>query len=192
MKKLHSLAFYVLITPAITLGSSALLAEESDNGTRDLGEQSMGHDAAPDEQSSQQDKDTTKSSYNTGEASLESGDQPDTQNTGYMESPPANGMAASDLIGTDLKTSDGESVGEISDLIIDQDGKIGAVLVNVGGFLAMGEKSVAIDWNAVTMSANADGQDPTVDMTRDDLQSAPTYEQLDDRRPNAPSNLTVE
>ncbi len=46
-----------------------------------------------------------------------------------MESPPANGMAASDLIGPELKTSGDESVGEIGDLIIDQIGKVVAVVV---------------------------------------------------------------
>ncbi len=152
MKKLHSLAFYALVTSIITLGSGAFFVAQASDETADLEKQSMG----------------------------------------YMKSPPANSMMASDLIGTDLKASGGESVGEISDLIIDQDGKVGAFLVNVGGFLAMGEKRIAIDWNAVTMSGNTGDQDPQVDMTRDDLQSAPSYERLDDRRPKPPTDLRVE
>ncbi len=177
MKKLHSLAFYALLTPAITLSSGGLLAAQGSSEDTDLGEQSMGQDADPKTQSPQQDKTVTKSKYNTDEpADQEMGNQSGMQNKGYMESPPANGMMASDLIGTELKTSGDESVGEIGDLIIDQDGKVVAVVVNVGGFLAMGDKHVAIDWKAVKMSGNPDDRDLRVDMTRDDLQSAPSYE----------------
>ena len=46
-----------------------------------------------------------------------------------MESPPANGMAASDLIEPKFKTSGDESVGEIGGLIIGQIGKVVAVVV---------------------------------------------------------------
>ncbi|NMT63869.1 hypothetical protein DIT72_09710 [Marinobacter orientalis] len=48
-----------------------------------------------------------------------------------------------------------------------------AVVVSVGGFLGMGEKHVAINWDAVKMSGNPDDRDLRVDMTRDELQSAP-------------------
>ncbi len=124
MKKLHSLAFYALLTPAITLSSGALLAAQGSSEDTDLGEQSMGQDADPKTQSPQQDKTVTKSKYNTDEpADQEMGNQSGMQSKGYMESPPANGMMASDLIGTEVKTSGDESVGEIGDLIIDQDGK---------------------------------------------------------------------
>ncbi len=176
MQKLYSLAFYVLITPAITLGSGALLAAKGSSENPDLGEQEMGQDAAPETQNPEQDKEVTKSKYNTFESTEQKpGAQSGMQNKGLMDSAPANGMAASDLMGTDLKNSDDESVGEIGDLIIDQDGKVVAVVVNVGEYLGMGEKNVTIDWNAVKMSGNADDRDLRVDMTRDELQSAPEY-----------------
>lgn len=181
MKKLHSLAFYALVVPAITLGSGALLAAQDSSENTDVGEQDMGHDAAPETQGSEQDKEVTKSKYNkSAQTDQKMGDQSGMQNKNYMDSPPANGMAASDLIGTDLKTSDDESVGEIDDLIIDQDGKVVGVVVNVGEFLGMGEKRIAIDWNAVKVSDTPEDRDLRVDMAREDLQSAPGYEKLDD------------
>jgi|AZIH01.1.fsa_nt_gi sporulation protein YlmC with PRC-barrel domain len=181
MRKLYSLAFYALITPAISLGSGALLAAQGSSENPDLGEQDMGQDAAPETQNPEEENETIKSKYNTaGPTEQKPGDQSGMHNKGLMDSPPANGVAASDLIGTDLKTSGDESVGEIGDLIIDQDGKVVAVVVNVGGYLGMGEKYVIIDWNAVKMSGNADARDLRVDMTRDDLQSAPSYEKPND------------
>lgn len=92
MKKLHSLAFYALVTPAITLGSGALVAEEDRSGDRDVGEQSMGHDADPETQSSQQDKEVIKSKYNTsGQTDEKTGNQSGKQNKGHKEPSPDNG-----------------------------------------------------------------------------------------------------
>lgn len=68
MKKLHSLAFYALITPAIALGSAAVLAQEGGNGDKDLGEQDMDQHAEPEEQNSELHEESTKSKYNTDDA----------------------------------------------------------------------------------------------------------------------------
>lgn len=90
MKKLHSLAFYALFTPAITLGSGALLAEEDSSGDRDVGEQSMGHEAEPEEQNTEQHEEATKSKYNKSEQTTDqkSGDQSGMQSKGDKESTP--------------------------------------------------------------------------------------------------------
>lgn len=180
MKKLHSFAFYALVTPAITLGSGTLLAAQSSSDSGAMQGQSVSQDADREMQSSQTGQDSMKSDTKSAQTEQKMGDQSGMQNKSYMDSPPTNGMAASDLIGTDLKTSGDESLGEIGDLIIDQDGKVAAVVVNIGGFLGMGEKNVAITWDNIKMSDNPDNRDLRVDMTRDELQSAPTYEQQDD------------
>ncbi|MDX1553480.1 MAG: hypothetical protein R3198_12710 [Marinobacter sp.] len=68
MKKLHSLAFYALITPAIALGSAVSLAEEGSNGDKDLGEQDMDQHAEPEDQNSELHEESKKSKYNTDDA----------------------------------------------------------------------------------------------------------------------------
>jgi sporulation protein YlmC with PRC-barrel domain len=40
-------------------------------------------------------------------------------------------------------------VGEIMDVLVDHDGKIAVLIVGVGGFLGVGEKDVAVPFNAV-------------------------------------------
>ncbi|WP_417517324.1 hypothetical protein [Marinobacter sp.] len=67
MKKLHAFAFYALITPAIALGSAALLAEEGGSANKDLGEQDMGHDAKPGNKNSELHQGSTKSKYNAAD-----------------------------------------------------------------------------------------------------------------------------
>lgn len=166
MKKLHSLAFYALVAPTITLGSGFVFAAETDSKDKDLGEQSMGQDADP----SQQGQDATKSSYNKN-AQSDGG----MKNRGYLDSAPANGMQASNLIGADVKNSAGEEVGSISDLIIDQNGQVVGVVVGVGGFLGMGEKDVAIGWDDVRKSGAADEQELQIDVTREELETASEF-----------------
>lgn len=64
MKKLHALAFYALITPAIALGSTALLADHHGGEDKDMGEQDMGDHAQPEDQDSKLHEESTKSKYN--------------------------------------------------------------------------------------------------------------------------------
>lgn len=57
---------------------------------------------------------------------------------------------ASELIGATLWSQNDENIGEIGDIVLDDDGKISAVVVSVGGFLGMGEKDVAVNWSMIT------------------------------------------
>ncbi|MDX1635878.1 MAG: hypothetical protein R3280_14660 [Marinobacter sp.] len=88
MKKLHSLAFYALITPAITLGSTALLAADEPAGHTDLGEQDLDRHAEPENQDTKLHDEATKSEYNTvdqtePESWYESGSSDDKQSSSH-------------------------------------------------------------------------------------------------------------
>jgi len=56
---------------------------------------------------------------------------------------------ASKLEGVDVYNAADEKLGDISELIIDNSGKIQAVVVGVGGFLGLGERDVAIPFDQV-------------------------------------------
>ncbi|MFO7953447.1 PRC-barrel domain-containing protein [Thioalkalivibrio sp.] len=179
MNKLHSFAFYALVTPAITLGAGSVLAQQYDE-----------QDADRDEQSTQRDQGATQSTDKDQRAGQSGSEQAEEQRStrgeareearmqsrGYMDSAPANGMHASELIGMDVETTGDEELGAIEDLILDQNGQVVAIVVGVGGFLGMGEKDVAIGWGHVTTSGTADDRDLRVDVTREDLRSAPKFE----------------
>ena len=52
----------------------------------------------------------------------------------------AGGQAASKIIGSDIKDSRGESIGEVEDLVVDlQSGRVTGVVVSSGGLLGMGK-----------------------------------------------------
>ena len=54
---------------------------------------------------------------------------------------------ASKLIGTNVYNAQNEKIGDIKELLLDQNGKIDQVAVSVGGFLGMGEHDVAVNFS---------------------------------------------
>lgn len=160
MKNIRSFAFYALVTPAIALGSSAVLAQES---TSQKVEQSQ-----PDAQKNQGNM---KSASKAPQI-----DQSRTKNPVYMASAPANGLHASDLMGVKVVTSGDEEVGEVNDLIINKDGQVVGVVIGVGGFLGMGEKDVAIGWDEVQKFGESKDLQLKIDQSRETLMAAPEFE----------------
>jgi sporulation protein YlmC with PRC-barrel domain len=79
---------------------------------------------------------------------------------------------------------DWDDVGEINDVILGRDGQIKAVVLGVGGFLGMGEKSVAIPMQDVKFVKNGDGPDDyflVVNANKDVLTNAPAYVSLEEK-----------
>ena len=63
---------------------------------------------------------------------------------------PAGEIRAEDLKGTTVYGANDANVGEIGDVVLAPDGKIDAVIVDVGGFLGIGEKEVAVGMDKLT------------------------------------------
>jgi len=181
MKKLHSFALYTLLTPALTLSAGALLAQPT-----------VGQDIDQQQQTSQRQQGASQSAPGTSQSTQgasqsaadrqNAGAQSRMENRGFMNSAPANSMHASNLIGADVKNSAGEDVGSVSDLILDHEGQVVAIIVGVGGFLGMGERDVAIGWDDVTRSRTSDDNDLQINSTRDELRSAPEFSQQSGQR----------
>lgn len=55
----------------------------------------------------------------------------------------------SKMIGLNVYNSSNEKLGDINELLTDQNGKIAAVVIGVGGFLGVGERDVAIPFDKV-------------------------------------------
>ena len=87
-------------------------------------------------------------------------------------------MTEADLIGKRVYGPNDEDVGEISAVALAEDGKIMAAVVDVGGFIGMGEKPVALgaDMLKLVQGAEADETIFRVSMTQDQLKALPTYE----------------
>ena len=86
-------------------------------------------------------------------------------------------LAKQDLIGQTVYAPDKAKIGSISDLILSKDGKsVEGFLIGVGGFLGIGEKSVALKLEKLKMTTAADGtMELAMDMTKDELRNTPSF-----------------
>lgn len=95
---------------------------------------------------------------------------------------PANAFHANSLLGEEVRSQAGEdSAGTINDLVIDEDGQVIAAVVGIGGLLGIGERNVAVSWDELQRSRNAEGElQLTTSMSQDALRDAPDYDHGDD------------
>jgi hypothetical protein len=78
---------------------------------------------------------------------------------------------ASKWIGSTVYDLQNRDLGSVKDLIIDKDGRVTDVVLDVGTFLGMGGKYVAVLPNAI----KTDNNRLTLDMTKEQLQQAQAY-----------------
>lgn len=64
-------------------------------------------------------------------------------------------VGASKLVGLDVRNSSEQSIGEIKDVVLADNGKAQAVIIAVGGFLGVGERNVAVSWDSLDIRRNA-------------------------------------
>src|SRR5438045_2990025 len=57
---------------------------------------------------------------------------------------------AQSVLGRDVRSSAGENMGRIVDVIVDRSGRVRAAVVDFGGFLGVGSRKIAVDWNALS------------------------------------------
>lgn len=96
------------------------------------------------------------------------------------------------LIGQPVYSAAGEEaeeIGNISDLVFSEDGQITAVVIGVGGFLGIGEKAVAVDFNSLEFTLAADNTERWVlPTTAEALTAAPDFVWAEDEPVDAPAD----
>jgi PRC-barrel domain len=92
--------------------------------------------------------------------------------------------------GTDVIGADERKIGDVSDVLFDNNQKIVAYIVGVGGFLGIGQKDVAIAPSSFQTVAGKDATDMKLrlSMTKDELKAAPTFERYQPPRPVSSQN----
>jgi sporulation protein YlmC with PRC-barrel domain len=92
---------------------------------------------------------------------------------------------ASKLLGFPVYNSaanDAERIGEINDLVIGEDGGVSAVIIGVGGFLGIGEKNVAVNYEDLSWTVAEDQSERIVldGATKEQLEAAVAVELVND------------
>ena len=89
-------------------------------------------------------------------------------------------LRAGMLIGQTVINAGNETVGAINDLVFDAQGRIGTVIIGVGGFLGVGQKSVGVPFGSLTFSNDRKGvRMVTLDVTKEALLAAPDFKVTD-------------
>lgn len=80
------------------------------------------------------------------------------------------------ILGKPVTSPKGEAMGRIVDVIVDKAGTTRAAIIDFGGFLGVGSRQIAVDWAALNFSPAGQPERITLNLTRDQLKSAPQYE----------------
>ena len=179
MIKLPSLAVYALMVPAITFGiGSAFAADPPAEPAGAKEQRTMQQQQRMPEQAQKEKGMATADRAQEQRMAQERAKEREQIRATYLSSAPANSFGTDKLIGAEVKSrSDNETIGTISDLVIDENGQIAAVIVEAGGFLGMGQKHVAVSWDSIERRSNdkGDGYVLSVDTTKEALENAPEY-----------------
>jgi PRC-barrel domain len=79
------------------------------------------------------------------------------------------------VLGKDVRSATGEDMGRIVDVVVDSAGEPRAAVIDFGGFLGVGSRKIAVDWNALHFSPSDKPSEVTLDLSRDQVKAAPEY-----------------
>ena len=94
-------------------------------------------------------------------------------------------IRASKMIGSSVYDVQNRNIGKVRDLVLDRDGKVAAAVIDVGTFLGMGGKTVAVQLSDLKTDHNR----LTLDRTKEQLQQMATY-RLENRTTGAGSTTS--
>ena len=96
-------------------------------------------------------------------------------------------LISSDKVeGTAVYDRNGNKLGTVSNVMLDKrSGQVAYAVLSFGGFLGMGSSYHPLPWNQLTYDLNQGGY--VVDLTKEQLEGAPTYSASDEARWNDPN-----
>lgn len=101
---------------------------------------------------------------------------PTVERDGYSDVTVAD-LTAADLKGARVFGAGDEDVGEIGQLILTDDGQMDRAVIDIGGFLGLGEKPVAVSFDELQIMRSTDGNVRVyIDNTQEALEALPAYE----------------
>ena len=87
-------------------------------------------------------------------------------------------ISAGKVQGTNVYNTDGNSLGEVYDVMIDKvSGKVAYAIMSFGGFLGVGERYHPLPWNNLKYDTRQGGY--VVGLTLQQLEGAPTFARTD-------------
>ena len=79
------------------------------------------------------------------------------------------------VLGKAVRSSTGEDMGRIIDIILDKDGRPRAAIIDFGGFLGVGSRKIAVDWRAMRFSPDGKPSRLVLQLSRNQVRVSPEY-----------------
>jgi len=106
----------------------------------------------------------------------------------FIEQQEPGELLASSLIGATVENPAGETLGDINDVVLTDEGIVDGIVIGVGGFLGIGEKNVAVNFDAIEKTTDDAGNVVlTLNTTEQQLENAPQYVTVAGLRPGQQS-----
>ena len=91
---------------------------------------------------------------------------------------PASETAIKGMLGRMVQDADGKEMGRIVDVLVDPAGHVRGAVIDFGGFLGVGSRKIAVDWEALQFDAAVKhGGQIRLAFSRDQLKAAPEYKE---------------
>ncbi len=82
------------------------------------------------------------------------------------------------ILGHKVADPEGKDIGRLVDVLVGEQGQPQAAVIDFGGFMGVGSRKIAVDWSALHF-APADTNNPiTLDLTQDQIRTAPEYKDI--------------
>jgi hypothetical protein len=82
------------------------------------------------------------------------------------------------VLGREVRSATDENMGRIVDVLVDRAGQVRAAIIDFGGFLGVGSRKIAVDWNALHFPPPGKaGEHVALELTRDQVKAAPAYQE---------------
>jgi PRC-barrel domain protein len=96
-------------------------------------------------------------------------------NAKIMTTLPSNAKTVTNWYKQAVYDPSDNKIGDVEDVLVSNDGKIEAAVIAVGGFLGMGEKDVAVPFDALKLTQKNNKWYLVMNSTKDELKSAPGW-----------------
>ena len=85
-------------------------------------------------------------------------------------------LLASDIYKADVYDNSENKIGEVTDLVLDNEGNVMTAVIGVGGVLGGGHKHVAVPFKELKISSRDGKEWLVLNRTKDDLKNAPAFD----------------
>jgi hypothetical protein len=82
---------------------------------------------------------------------------------------------AEGILGKSVYSTANEDMGRVVDVIVKRTGEVRAAVIDFGGFLGVGSRTIAVDWSALRFPKNGPMDHIILELTRDQVRLAPEY-----------------